>query len=108
MAKSLYFSSGSNDALLVPAERVGRIVKSHLANTLNIYIDSASRVGDPQLITLNVSAGKGTEAVRDINNALKNSRDGVIVIADNVSGASLSENIISVATSLNANIYPST
>lgn len=106
MSKSLYFAYSASDNILVPSDKIGRVVKSHLSDSINLYIDSGSRTGDAQIITLDVVSGKGTEAVKDLNDVLKNSRDGVIVVADNVTGASVSRYITGVTAAFST-IYPS-
>jgi len=100
MSKSLYFGFSSSDAVVIPAERVGRIIEDRSTNTMTVYIDSASRLGDPQVINLNVATDKGVEAVQDLNDAIKKSADGLIIVADNATGRTISNNITGVSAGL--------
>lgn len=100
MSKSLYFGFSSSNAIVIPAERVGRIVENRQANTMTVNVDSASRIGDPQTITLSVASGKGVEAVQDLNDAIKKSADGLIIVADNATGKTISNNITGVSAGL--------
>lgn len=100
MNKALFFRYNQDNSICIPAERIGRTIVAGSADLITMYLDSATRVGDPQIITLSVASGKGDEALRDINEALSNSRTGVVVIADNVSDSYISGNITGVALTL--------
>lgn len=100
MNKALFFRYDQNNSICIPAERIGRTIVSGSSDIITMYLDSATRIGDPQIITLSVASGKGDEALRDINEAISNSRTGVVVIADNVSDDYISNNIDGVALNL--------
>lgn len=96
MDKLLFFKHSDPYAFAVPDSRVIRMLGG--SGNVTIFLDSASRVGDPQQVVLTCEVDEEKKVIDDINNSIKNSRDPIIVIADNVKGSYVSNKITSLTT----------
>jgi hypothetical protein len=95
MDKLLFFRYSATDSFAAPASNLIKMVGSGLGQ-VTLYFDSFSRKGNPQAIQLNCPDEK--KAIEDINNSIKNSREPIVVVADNVSSSYISSGITSQTT----------
>ena len=95
MDKLLFFRSAT-DSFAVPAKNLIRMQGTGNGQ-MTMYFDSFSRTGDPQAIFFTCSDEQ--KAIEDINNSIKNSREPIVVVSDNVTGSYISNAITSQITS---------
>ena len=95
MDKLLFFRDSATHSFAVPAKNLIRMQGSGLSN-VTMYFDSFSRTGDPQAIQLTCSDEQ--KAIEDINNSIKNSREPIVVVSDNVTGSYISNAITTQLT----------
>jgi len=101
MDKLLFFRHSATDSFAAPASNLIKMVGSGLGQ-VSLYFNTFSRKGDPQAIQLNCSDEK--KAIEDINNSIKNSREPIVVVADNISSSYISNGITLQAISA-TNLY---
>lgn len=102
MDKLLFFRYSATDSFAAPAKNLIRMQGSG-GGLVTMYFDSFSRTGDPQAISLTCSDEK--KAIEDINNSIKNSREPIVVVSDNVTGSYISTAITEQQTA-STNLYP--
>lgn len=103
MDKLLFFRdlATATYSFAAPAKNLIRMQGSG-GGQVTMYFDSFSRTGDPQAIQLNCSDEQ--KAIEDINNSIKNSREPIVVISDDVTGSYIS-NAITSQTTTTAGLY---
>jgi hypothetical protein len=98
MVRYLFFNEGTTEAdiLCLPVSQVEGI-EIAANNAINIYFnDLGGADTNDGLAVVNVTAGKTKEAMNDIVDAINNSTDPFIVVADDVNSEYLSSHITSM------------